>query len=517
MTPSGAPVVVVLGTDPGKSVDVTTTRQLAAALATAARTAGAQIVNAVPGAVGAAIDAIDGDGSPIIRVADDLVAQVTALAGAQRVTVVLLAGDATTARVLLDDRAHDWSVVAMPKTGGLAAQLAGTARHRPVVVRGDDLVQLRQRHIAGVDVERVGHTVVWNLDDADVVKQILARRKSYDNTARVLQSRAHVVELGVLTLGVVAVFLSVFDSQIDASDTIHEVFRWVLIVVPAVVAALIALDGVLASGKRWLLIRATCEAIKREIFVWRTRTGVYAPGAVSSNPDQPGDATELLANRVAVIEADLMGSIVAATTHFERAGESSYVGATKDDDGLSQLDASGYVRLRLADQLAYYRRKIARLNPQRRTYQVVGICAGVTGSILSTAGETAWVAVAFAIGAAMGAYARQRQLDTTLLGFSRASAALEEIRTRWDAAPPQRHTDVRFEQLVHDVEHALEAEQSNWAKQMKVALDTPLPLYEDLSKSTREQAFPAATEVDAPSESASPTDRTAAAATSENA
>jgi hypothetical protein len=391
-------------------------------------------------------------------------------------------------------------------------------------VRGDELTQLRERRMVAVDgVDRLGHTVVWELDDADVVKQILARRKSYDNTARVLQRRAHWVEIGVLILGVVAVFLAVFDSQLDASDTVHDVFRWVLIVVPAVVAALIALDGVIASGKRWLLIRATCEAMKREIFVWRTRTGVYAPAAVDAHPDEPADATELLANRVAVIEAELLGSIVAATTRFEPV-DASYVGATTSDDGLSRLDPPAYLTLRVDDQLAYYRRKVARLHPQRRAFQVVGICAGAAGSILATAGETAWVAVAFAIGAAVGAYAKQRQLDTTLLGFSRATAALEEIRTRWDAAPPERHTDARFEQLVHDVENALEAEQSNWAKQMKVALDTPLPLYEDLSKATKEETLPASNDVEVPT-FASPTDSTGApaaapaapAATAENA
>jgi len=500
MTTQSRPVIVALGTDPGARLDATATRRLAGALLDAAHTSGAHFVNAAPGAVGAAFDTAAAEGSSVVAGGTDLVTQVGALAGSERVAVVLLAGDVGTARTLLDARVRGWSVIVVPATGGLAAQLAADERHpSQAVVHGDELTQLRERRVVAIDgIERLGHTVVWELDDADVVKQILARRKSYDDTARVLQRRAHRVEIGVLSLGVVAVFLAVLNDQLDTSGTVHDVFRWALIVVPAIVAALIALDGVIASGKRWLLIRAACEAMKREILVWRTGTGVYAPAAVAAHPDEPADATELLADRAAAIEAELLGSIVAATIPFARVDE-SFVGATDDDDGLSRLDAPAYLRLRVADQLAYYRRKIARLHPQRRAYQVIGISAGAAGSILAAAGQAIWMPIAFAIGAAIGAYAKQRQLDTTLLGFSRAAAALEEIRTRWDAAPVDRHIETRFEKLVRDVEDALEAEQSNWAKQMKVALDTPLPRYEDLSSATEASTKPPSIDVELPS------------------
>jgi hypothetical protein len=506
MTARPAPVLLVIGTEP-TSLDSTATRRLATAVARAAHTGGARLVSSIPSsswadALGQAAADMHGK---VVAADGGVVDQVAELAGRHRVVVVLLGGDIAAVHALLDRRARSWPVLAVCGTGGLAAQLTAgsSAAPPPQIVQGDELAQLRERQASGVAIDdHLEHRMVWELDENDVVKRILARRQSYDLTAAKLQRNGHRVGVGILVLGVVAVFLAVLNREAEPTGVVHDLFRWVLIVLPALVAALVAFDGVIASSRRWVMIRAACESIKREVFVWRARSGVYSPAAVGANAQSLSGATELLVDRVASIEAQLMGSVASASTSFVPVPD-DHVAATASDDGLSQLDVDRYLALRLDDQVSYYRRKIAKLQPQRRGYQAFAILAGVTGSILATAGQTIWMPVAFAIGTALAAYAKQRQLDTTILGFSHASAALTEIRTRWDARPASRHTRGTFEQLVADVETALELEQGNWSAQMKVGLESPFPQYDDLrpealDKLAQRPGMPDAAELDLP-------------------
>lgn len=505
MTTRSSPVLLVLGTDTAPRLDATATRRLATALARAAHTAGARLVSGVAGTFGDALVAAAGAAhGEVVTAGADVVAQSEALAGRHRVVVALLGGDDAAARLLLDRRAGAWTILAVSGTGGLAAQLTAGPNAAPSaqVVQGDDLHQLSERRLVAVDLDdSLEHRLVWELDDNDVVKRILARCRSYDLTAVKLQRNGHRVGVGILVLGVIAVFLAVLNREAEPSGFAHDLFRWVLIVLPALVAALVALDGVSASSKRWVLIRAACESIRREVFVWRTRSGVYSSAAIDAHPEV-SDATELLVDRVASIEAQLMGSVVSASTVFVALPD-EHVDASAWDDGLSRLDSSRYLSLRLDDQLSYYRRKIAKLQPQRRAYQAFGILAGAAGSILATAEQTIWMPVAFAVGTALGAYAKQRQLDTTILGFGHASAALTEIRTRWDARPASRHTRIAFDQLVADVETALELEQGNWSAQMKVGLDSPFPQFDEagaeaLAKLEQKPPMPDGVEIDLP-------------------
>ena len=170
--------------------------------------------------------------------------------------------------------------------------------------------------------------------------------------------------------------------------------------------------------------------------------------------------------------------------------DDAYVGATDDDDGLSRLSPDDYLRLRVTDQLAYYRRKVARLAPRLRRYQLAWIVAGAAGSILAAAGASLWIGLTVAIAGAIGAHMKQVQLDTTLVGFNHGIAGLQQCVTCWGAVPPDRRTDARFALLVRDAEHTLEAEQTSWVQQMKLGLDSLLPTDEALKKTTAAEPPP---------------------------
>ena len=178
-----------------------------------------------------------------------------------------------------------------------------------------------------------------------------------------------------------------------------------------------------------------------------------------------------------------MGSIVGSSTAFVPVND-HFIGASGDDDGLSRLAPDDYLRVRVDDQLAYYRRKVARLAPRLRRYQLAWILAGAAGSILTAAGASLWIGLAVAIAGAIGAHMKQVQLDTTLVGFNQGIAGLQECVTQWGAVPVERRTEERYALLVRKAEGALESEHASWLKQMKVGVDSSLLTDAELRNTT---------------------------------
>ena len=298
----------------------------------------------------------------------------TDLAGPHRVVVVLVGGDEATAQRLLDRRTRNRSIVGAPHSGGLAEQLSVGSRQRSAaqIVRGDELAQLQERRTLTVDrVARLQHVVVWELDEHEVVKQILARRKSYDATARAAPApRPCARGVGPRPRCVP----DVPDAAEPGARPERRGARRRLLDprrVPILVAALIAVVSVpvpASAGCRAGRVRGDqarglrlahgygCvhpQGVDRQRDRSRRR-----PQRVSTDSETgSSDGTELLVNRVAAIEAQLLGSAVASSTVFAPVDD-AYLGATDDDDGLSRLTADDYLRVRVNDQLAYYRRKV---------------------------------------------------------------------------------------------------------------------------------------------------------------
>ena len=106
------------------------------------------------------------------------------------------------------------------------------------------------------------------------------------------------------------------------------------------------------AGKRWVLLRAAAEAVKSEIYRYRTRTGVYS-GEALRNCDEPADRPGRLAGRLTEIDGGL--NLTAASggplTPYDGKLPPKMYGAEADDDGFKRLTAEEYVELRVADQL----------------------------------------------------------------------------------------------------------------------------------------------------------------------
>ncbi len=285
--------------------------------------------------------------------------------------------------------------------------------------------------------------------------------------ARQQQKDFTTVQGWITVLGVAVVFLSVLHSVAGAHNWDDAVagLRYVLIAVPILVSTLIVVANRYSPGKRWVLLRAAAESLKREIYRYRVRPRHAAVDGVREKALQ--QAMEDITRRLARTEVNSMGL-------------PPYTGPlpppsslARGDDGMSLLGADRYVRLRLADQLDFYSRRSAGLAGQSSRWQLVAIVVGALGTLLAALGGewVAWVALTSAVASAALAYVGYKQFDTTLTGYNQTATDLQNLQAWWTALlPDEQALPENVDKLVTTTETVLATEQDGWAQSMTNAL-----------------------------------------------
>ena len=287
-----------------------------------------------------------------------------------------------------------------------------------------------------------------------------------DRAAGVQQGDFGKVQGWILALGVVVVAMSVAHSvgQAQAWGWVDSL-RYGLIVAPISVAALIAVSNRFSPGKRWVLLRAAAEALKREIYRYRVRpTQALADG---THEKQLQKAMEDITRRLARTEINSMANpLYDGPIPPPKA-------VAEGDDGLSLLGTERYVRLRLIDQLAYYGNTTTRLARQANGWQMMAIVVGALGTLLAALGGdwVSWVALTSALASAAMAYVGYKQFETTLTSYNQTAADLKNLLGWWTALLPDERADPdNVAKLVTTTEQVLADEQDGWAQSMTNAL-----------------------------------------------
>jgi hypothetical protein len=238
-----------------------------------------------------------------------------------------------------------------------------------------------------------------------------------------------------------------------------------------VVSVVIAVANRRAAGKRWVLLRAGAESVKREIYRYRTRTGIYAdrrlPGA------DPAARPRRLAVQIDAIEAGLMHTEASSGPlspyHGPLPPEMS--GAGRDDDGLSPLEPGRYLQIRIGDQLRYYHQRIRELDRRRTIFQLLAVAAGGSGAILAAAGVEVWIGLTTAISGAALSYLAYLQVDNTIVAYNQSASTLTRLEREWAAGDHDTDDAAAFDDLVMRGEAVLTTELGGWVQQMTAALD----------------------------------------------
>lgn len=187
-----------------------------------------------------------------------LVELAPALAGGARVFALVAGGGAGTKAEVREASSRGWPVLLVRGTGGVADELAPSGSIRTV---DGDAGELARR-------------VAWELQDLPVLKDGWQRFATFDGMAKAARTGFERVQASILLVGILATFLALLNDPLG-SAALH----WAVVALPIAGAILIGWAQRLAAGKRWMLLRAAAETIKREIYRFRTGTGVYASDA----------------------------------------------------------------------------------------------------------------------------------------------------------------------------------------------------------------------------------------------
>ena len=428
------------------------------------------------------------------------------------VLAILVNGGAIAKEELLQSVRRNWPVIVIEGSGRLADDVAALKRQPsqiedPVLAEIVEEGDLRVFPITGAleDFERMLFSQSPNVK---LLHDAWQRFATYDANGGRLQTAFRKIQFWILALGLIAVFLAVFEKQgqelvsrrqvkaltehaqlakttkalTDQPEAVEKTkpyqglesaLRWLgwlrypIIAIPIVTAILLAYYNKFRPANKWILLRGSAEAIKREIYRYRSRTGDYSKDRLTTN-----SRDDVFHERLEPVSRRLMQTDVnhGALKPYDGLLPPKEV-AQMNDDGFSFLTAERYIELRLEDQLKYYSRKTPKLEKQVKQMQAAILVAGGAGTLLAAVHAELWVALTTALATALTTSLASRQLDETLVRYNQSAADLANVRDWWTKlSPATKRNPKNIDQLVEVTEKVLETELSGWVQRMENAL-----------------------------------------------
>jgi SLOG in TRPM, prokaryote/SMODS and SLOG-associating 2TM effector domain 1/Protein of unknown function (DUF4231) len=425
-----------------------------------------------------------------------------ALGDAQPRVAVLAGGGAATREEVRDAIERGMPVVVSEGTGGLADELARASRSKADEVRTDP---------AGV-IAREADIVIVPLDaDPSDVERLLTRHLKVDETLRdawaqqeLLSEAAsrHRADFGrlqgaILTLGFTVTLLVVAQTVLEGAGYFDRV-PWLeaalylsILTIPITVTFLTGASGRFRPGSRWLLLRGASETIKREIFRYRVRAGIYSHANTRETPREVKLAQAVGSAIGGLMRTDVSQAAfdpediqrrrreAAARKRNEEATAGAHAVAAdqeqrerrKPDNRLAPLTPAGYVEHRISSQIEYYLRTARKQERQARWLRVLALAFGGIGTLLAALGLQIYVAATTSLIAVYTTLVESRQLETAVTFYNQAAADLSSIRAWWHALPPsQQDTQETIDRLVERAERIMRAEHIGWVQEMQDAM-----------------------------------------------
>jgi hypothetical protein len=413
------------------------------------------------------------------------------------VLAILVNGGAIAKDELLQSVRRSWPIIVIKGSGRLADEVAALKEQPspiedPVLAEIVEEGDLRIFPITGAleDFERM---LFSQSPNEILLRAAWQRLATYDANAGRLQKAFRKIHFWILVLGLIAVFLALFEKQgvelvkrqqvkalteqpkrADGTkfyQTLENELGWLrypIIVIPIFTAILLAYYNKFRPANKWILLRGSAEAIKREIYRYRSRTGDYSEGRLTTN-----SRDDVFHERLEPVSRRLM------QTDVNHGGLEPYKGdlppkeiAQQNDDGFSFLTPERYIDLRLEDQLKYYSGKTPKLEKQIKQMQVAILIAGGAGTLLAALYAELWVALTTALATALTTSLGYRQLEETLVRYNQSAADLANVRDWWTKlSPAAKRNPKNIDQLVEVTEKVLETELSGWVQRMENALE----------------------------------------------
>ncbi len=404
------------------------------------------------------------------------------LADGVPVAVVLVGGGPVAREEVLHAVRRDWPLLIVTGTGGVADNLAGFVAGRQA---GEKVGPIEDPVMAEIVAYERIDTVALRTDPSGLARWLLRRLRPdeplelawqefalLDHNACREQTDFRRMQLVILTLAVMGTLLAVTQGTIEAAGVlrnhwVRDGLHYAIILVPITLAALLTAVARFGSGNKWLVLRGSAEAVKREIFRYRARVVVYSDAGNSKTPRQVR-----LSERIGTIAGGVM------KTDVNRAGLRRYVGplppkmaVAEGDDGFSVLTADQYLRVRLLHQAEWYQGKVVKVEHKHRLLRWAVIGFGALGTLLAAIGFELWIAVTTAVIGAVTTYLEYNQVEDTLLHYNQAASDLETIRRWWVSLPADAKLEqANVDKLVDQAEGIMQTESTGWLQEMQDAM-----------------------------------------------
>jgi hypothetical protein len=302
----------------------------------------------------------------------------------------------------------------------------------------------------------------------------------YDQNAIPAQKRFLRLRKWILALGVVATVLALVHSTLEPIEIpwvvqVNFYLNFLVIATPILVSLLLAGSVKFERGVSWVLLRNSAEAIKKEIYRYRARVEIYSQKKQEKKDEIEEPREVKLARKVKRVGERLMKTQVnrSGLTPYEGTLPPQY-GASRDDDGFSDLEPEKYLAWRLEDQLNWYQKKALVLDKQLQRLQWLIYILGGVGTFLAAVGLEIWIAVTIALMGALTTFLEFKRVETTLTAYNQAATDLDSIRTWWRALPDEdkkgEKKQENFEKLVKNTEAVIQSEHAGWVQEMRDAL-----------------------------------------------
>lgn len=367
-------------------------------------------------------------------------------------------------------------LIVIEGSGGLADEIVAAWKARPASPDDPAMAEIIadgriEFHLLNNSVEGAERLILRELRGDNVLYQAWETFADYDLNAMLQQKRFDLLQASILTVGVAATTLAVIKqlgAPPDASVSYRSAWWWLrhlIFILPILLTILITAANRFKHGNQWMMLRAGAEAIKREIYRYRTRTTSYG----GWSPDQPSPEQQLSRKVQDITQATMETDANLATleSYDKKKGFPPYLkpGAEGGDDGFKKLSPDRYIEVRLEDQLKYFNRAALKLGRRMTVLQWAVWIIGAVGTYLALVGQQVWVAVTTSIAAALTSYLGYKLSEDKLMKFNQARTELANVRAWWNALSPDDQADQEnVDMLVEHTEQVLKSELDNWVQ-----------------------------------------------------
>ncbi len=325
----------------------------------------------------------------------------------------------------------------------------------------------------------------------DVLADAWSRYDDLDRAAIDKQRLFRYTQGSILILTVIATLLAIVITRNWATKPVslpwvgrfdvHFALHVLMILVPIIITILVGFNARFREGNKWILLRSAAEAIKREIFRYRSRTGTYSPAQ-----SRQALASMSLAANIKDITGNLVQSEVNRSSlpkpenDETRSADGKRTAARNDSTSaetgkplrLKFLRPDEYLSQRVDDQIGYFDRKTRALYRQLKWMVSLILIFGGLGTFLAAMSHEVWVALTAALATALTNKLEIDQVENSLVQYNMALTNLQNIETWWKGLSPwEKSRQKNLDLLVDQTETTLAHETAGWVQQMQSTLD----------------------------------------------